>query len=221
MIKYYPKLSISLSEVNYEPTLLLYSLEGCTFHCYQCLNYKTLINTKYNNYKTIDDICKYLKRNSYLFENIVLSGGEFLISPLNDIISDLQKIRSVTNKNIIIYTNGMFPEKMIAIKDIVNGFHTDMKLPYHLLDINEDKVLINTTFGIELNQTTIDKLNKSIELTVALDCGNNQIRSVKYPFLNDSAFESNAEYIELLNKQYNKSTPYYINNFVEENEMEV
>lgn len=219
MIKYYPKLSISLSEVNYQPTLLLYSLEGCTFHCYECLNYKTLIETKYNNYKTIDDICDYLKRNDYLFESIVLSGGEYLVSPLDTIVSDLQKIRSVTDKNIIIYTNGMFPEKMTAIKDIVNGFHTDMKLPYHLLDIKEDIELISTTFGISMNQPALDKLNQSIQLTVKYDKGNNQIRSVRYPFLNDTAFETNKEYIELLNKQYDKSTPYYINNFIEEQEV--
>ena len=216
MIKYYPKLSISMSEINYEPTLLLFSLEGCTFHCYKCLNYKTLIETKYDKYKIIDDICDYLKHNDYLFESIVLSGGEYLVSPLDTLMSDLVKIRNITKKKIIIYTNGMFPDKMIALKDIVDGFHVDMKLPYHLLDAEQDKELINITFGKDLSQSVINKLMKSIELTVSLDKGNNQIRSVRYPFLNDTAFEANKKYIEQLNNEFCKNTLYQVNNFIEE-----
>jgi pyruvate-formate lyase-activating enzyme len=163
----------------------------------------------------MDDICEYIKRNDFLFESIVLSGGEYLISPLDTLMHDLTKLRNSTNKKIIIYTNGMFPEKMIAIKDLVDGFHTDMKLPYHLLDIYEDEEIIKTTLGIMANQTILDKLNKSIELTVKLDKGNNQIRSVKYPFMNESAFEENMDHIKKLNNTYVKNTKYYINSFVE------
>ena len=214
MIKYYDKLSISLSEINYEPTLLLFSLEGCNLKCYNCLNYDILVKFKQTKYKTIDEICYYIKRNDFLFESIVLSGGEYLISPLDTIINDIQKIKTITDKKIIIYTNGSFPEKMIALYDLVDGFHTDMKLPYHLLDINEDKELIQLILGTNINQTTLNKLIQSIELTVKLDKGNNQIRSVEYPFLDISAFEANKEYINKLNKKHGKNVPYYINNFI-------
>ncbi len=220
MIKYYPKINLSLSEVNNQPTLLIYSLEGCNLNCYKCFN-RNLIDNKYKDYYTINDIINYIKLNENIFESIVFSGGEYLVSSSLDIFHDLSLIKSITKKPIIIYTNGFLVDKIFmftespSIKNIVDGFHIDMKLPYHLLDIKKDKELIIKALGIKLNENNINNPLTSISYVIKNDKGYSQVRSVKYPFLDESAFIECEKYIQEVNKFYGKNVPYFTNEFVE------
>ena len=215
MIKYYNKLTSSISEINNSPTLLIHSLCGCNLKCYNCFNYEELVNKKHEEYYTIDDIVHYIKLNGYIYDYIVLSGGEFLKNKLTDIIHDIAEIKNICASPIIIYTNGTFPHSLryFLEQNIINGFHTDLKLPFQYIDKNIDKGIIIKTLGTNVD---IDDVLLSIEYTIQFDKGLNQIRSIKYPFLDDSVYNDNHQYINKLNKKYNKNVPYCINDFINE-----
>ena len=100
---------------------------------------------------------------------------------------------------------------MKVISSVVDGFHTDLKLPYYLLNIIDDISILNLTLGKVVNPEII---LAAIYYTVLTDKGYSQIRSVKYPFLDESVFIDNVKFINNLNKKYKKHTPYYINNFI-------
>lgn len=217
MIKYLDRFTPSLSEINNSPTLLIHGLSSCNFHCYNCLNYETIVNHIKDKYYSIQDIVSFLRLSNNLYNYIALSGGEFLLFDTSDIINDINKIRSVFAGKIIIYTNGTFPDKIkiLSENNIVDGFHTDMKLPYHLLNNKEDDEVIKQTIGKSLSSFELNNLMQSIKYTVKYDKGYNQVRSVRYPFLHESAFVENQNFISELNLVYQRETPYYINDFVE------
>ena len=195
-------------------SLIIHSL-GCNFKCYQCFNYETLVR---NPLDVCDEdyILDQIKLNGYLADAIILSGGEFLLNNIDEIILFLKKLKEIYNGLIIINTNGSSPNKMQKLinGNYVDGFHTDMKLPYYLLDIEKDSELIKAIVGKKLTANKIDRILQSLELTIQCDKGYSQIRSVKYPFLHPSAFKENQIYIDKLNKKYNKHTKYYVNIFI-------
>ena len=216
MIRYYKNLLLTLSEIPGHPALLVHALTGCSFHCFHCFNYKELIATKHKQTYSISDVINYLIRQKDLFEYIIFSGGEFLNAPLQDLIEDLQAVRQVSDKPIIVYTNGTNDTKMEELFKLrlIDGFHIDMKLPYHLLSL-DDLDLIELTLGIKINDLSLfNKLIKAIEFVVKNDQGFSKVRSVRYPFLSDSAFEENRHFISQLNKRYNKSVIYEVNDFI-------
>lgn len=216
MIKYYNKLITSLSEINESPTLLIHSLRGCNLKCYNCINYDELIVKKHEDYYDINYITKYLKLNSYLFEYIVLSGGEFLLNDIDDIIKDIKLIKGVTNTPIILYTNGTFPLKLKTLLEdkTIDGVHVDMKLPYHYLESNTDKDIIKEILGINATEKTLQDILLSIEYAVKFDKGLNQIRTIKYPQICETVLEDCKTHIDTLNSKYKKNTPYRINEFI-------
>lgn len=218
MIRYYKNLLLTLSEIPGHPALLVHALTGCSFHCFHCFNYQELIIGKHEQSYSIDDVINYVVRQKDLFDYIIFSGGEFLNATLDDLIHDLTAVKEVSDKPIIVYTNGTNHNKMNKLNDLklVDGFHIDMKLPYHLLG-EEDNDLIELTLGIKVQDLSLfPKLLKSIDFVVKNDNGYSKVRSVKYPFLSESAFEENRRYIDKLNRKYNKVVPYETNDFVYE-----
>ncbi len=216
-IKYYENIIFSMSEIEGHPLLLVHALTGCMFHCYKCFNYEELIEKKHEKYYTIDDVLKTIERQHHIIDYILFSGGEFLLAPLESLIHDLKKVRAITDRKIIIYTTGFALEKMKVLveKNLVDGFHIDMKLPYHLLTI-EDLDLIEHTMGIRLKDLKlIKKLMDAIEFVVQNDRGLSQVRSVKYPFLDESAFVECKSFIDRLNRLYNRNIPYFANRFLD------
>ncbi len=216
MIRYYNKLMLTLSEIEGHPSLLIHGLTGCMFHCFECFNYKDLIEKKHEEFYVVDDLIEYILRQKDLFDYILFSGGEFMLAPLDDLISDLSKVKKAVDKKIIIYTTGIHVEKMKVLMDkgLVDGYHVDMKLPYHLLT-EDDFDLIKLTMGVTLkDMTLIKKLIEGLKFTVEFDHGLNQIRSVKYPFLDESAFDACNQFISQLNHQYGKNTPYEAHTFI-------
>lgn len=216
-IKYYKKIIFSMSEIENHPVLLIHALTGCMFHCYKCFNYEELIEKQHTHYYTIDDVIHVIDRQKNMIDYVLISGGEYLLAPLDSLIHDLGKIRQATDRKIIIYTTGFELEKMKQLTklNLVDGFHVDMKLPYHLLTM-DDQDLIEHTMGIKINDLTIIKrLMEAIEFVVMSDQGLNQVRSVKYPFLDASAFEECKSFIDNLNHLYNKNIPYFANQFLD------
>jgi len=216
-IKYYKKIIFSMSEIENHPVLLIHALTGCMFHCFKCFNYEELIETKHPSYYTIDDVTHMIERQNHIIDYVLISGGEYLLAPLDSLIHDLEKIRQTTDRKIIIYTTGFELEKMkeLTKRKLVDGFHVDMKLPYHLLTL-DDLDLIEHTMGIKVKDLTmIKRLISAIEFVVAHDQGFSQIRSVKYPFLDESAFDECKSFIDSLNHLYNKNIPYFANQFLD------
>ena len=215
MIKFSKNIIRSFRDLPDKISLVIHSI-GCNFKCYQCFNYEALVHNPL-------DICdeKYIlyqiELNGYLADAIIISGGEFLLNDINRIILFLKELKEIFNGLIIINTNGTSPDKMQKLIDVnyVDGFHTDMKLPYHLLNPNKDYELIKSVIGKTLSISEIENVLQSLELTIQCDKGYSQIRSVKYPFLHSSAFEENHKYIDMINVKYNKQTPYYVNEFME------
>lgn len=216
MIKYYKKLILTFSEIENHPSLLIHGLTGCMFKCYECFNYDELVVKQHEQFYTIDDVLEYIIKQQDLFDYLLFSGGEFLLAPLEDLVEDLTKIRQATQKKIIIYTTGVELHKMQVLMDkkLVDGYHIDMKLPYHLLTI-DDLDLIEHTMGIKLKDLKlINKLIEAIHFVVKNDQGLSQIRSVKYPFLDESAFVECKSFIMSLNDLYNKNIPYEAHTFI-------
>lgn len=220
MIRYYKNLLLTLSEIPGHPALLVHALTGCSFHCFHCFNFKELIATKHKQTYSISDVINYIVRQNDLFEYIIFSGGEFLNAPLQDLIEDLQAVRQVSDKPIIVYTNGTNYSKMVELNKLhlIDGFHIDMKLPYHLLSL-DDLDLIELTLGIKVHDLSLfTKLINAIEFVIENDQGFSKVRSVKYPFLSDSAFDENQQFVNQLNKRYSKSVIYEVNDFIYDEE---
>ena len=220
MIKYYKNLLLTLGEIKGHPALLVHALTGCSFRCFHCFNFKELIEKSHDEFYLIGDVIKYVVRQKDLYEYIVFSGGEFLNAAIDDLRSDLKQVRKVSDKPIIVYTNGTNHDKMKTLfeEDLVDGFHIDMKLPYHLLN-EDDFDLVRLTIGLRLdNLNLFTRLLQAISYAVETDCGYSKVRSVRYPFLSDSAFEENRAYIASLNAKFNKAVPYEVNDFIYEEE---
>lgn len=217
MIKYYPKVQFTLAEITGKSVLLIHGLTGCMFNCYKCFNYDEIVMKKHEVFYTIDNIIDIVITHKNIINTIVFSGGEFLLAPIEDIMQDLKRLKAISTCLIIVYTTGYFLDKMRTLwhHDLVDGFHIDLKLPYHLLNETDDE-LIQYTLGISLHQKKIYQLEQAILWTVEHDRGMNQIRSVKYPFLDETAFDECKRWIDELNLKYGKHTPYEVHPFFDE-----
>lgn len=75
--------------------------------------------------------------------------------------------------------------------------------------------LVELAMGIKIKDLSlINKLVDSLKFVVKNDKGFSQIRSVKYPFLDESAFVECKSFIMSLNDLYNKNIPYEAHTFI-------
>lgn len=216
MIKYYDKLLLSLSEIENHPILLVHALSGCQLRCFHCLNRHELLEKTHEHFYTIHDVIDFAKKQALLFDYVVFSGGEFLLASLEDLTEDLTLLKAEVAKPVIVYTNGIAYEKVAALhqRGLVDGFHVDMKLPFHLLT-NEDYDLAELTLGISLRDMSIPQIIlKTLEYVISTDRGFSRVRSVRYPFLGAEAFHENRLWVDAMNRKYGKHVPYDVNNFV-------
>jgi len=221
MMKFHKNLIRSFKDLPGYHSLLIHSLIGCNFHCFGCHNYEELVLKKeINPYYSPDDIINHLEQNGYFFDAIIFSGGEFLLNHANDLMKFLNKVRSVFKGIIIINTNGSFPEKMKQLLDnkLVDGFHIDMKLPFHLLDIKTDEEIYKSILGIKPTKEIVDQLLTSINLVVKHNSIYSQVRTVNYPILSNEFFIEIKKFVKNLNKAYGSAIPYHINEFMNVNE---
>ncbi len=216
MIKYYDKLLLSLGEIDGRPILLVHALSGCQLRCFHCLNRAELLEKPHEKFYTIQEIIEFAKKQIRLFDHIVFSGGEFLVAPIEDLIEDLTKVKRAIAKPVIVYTNGIAYDKIVTLHErgLVDGYHVDMKLPFHLLTA-EDFDLAELTLGVALRDMTLPQaILKTLEYVISVDRGYSRIRSVRYPFLGPEAFAENRLWVESMNQKYGKHVPYDVNAFM-------
>lgn len=218
-MQFYKKFIRTFNDLPNHHTLLIHSLTGCNFKCLGCHNYDEIVSKKHDDYYTEQDIIEHLELNGFIFDAVIISGGEFLLEKIENISNFLLKIRKVFDGKIIINTNGSFPNKIEYLLEnkLVEGFHIDMKLPYHMLDVENDKDIFIDTIGFSPSQHFIDKLLQSINITVSHNSPYSQIRTVEYPHLSNEFFEFIESYVNDLNKKHNSNMQYHLNEFLDVN----
>ncbi|WP_339060168.1 4Fe-4S cluster-binding domain-containing protein [Tepidibacillus marianensis] len=217
-MKFYKHFIRSFNDLPDHHALLIHSLVGCNFQCFGCHNYEKLVVKKeFQPYYLSKDIISHLRLNGYFFDTLIFNGGEFLLENINEIIDFLHRVRDEFEGIIIINTNGSFPEKIEQLikLNLVDGIHIDMKLPYHLLDLNEDQEIYEKILGFKPTKTFIERLISSIHIVIKHNSPYSQIRTVKYPILSDQFFQENKYLVENLNQEYGSNIPYYINEFLD------
>lgn len=218
-MKFYKKLTRVFDDLPYHTTLLIHSLVGCPMKCVGCHNYDEIIANTPKDYYTDDDIISHIEQNGFLFDAVMFSGGEFLLEGIDKISNLLLDVREIFEGKIIVNTNGMFPDKIdfLLRNSLVDGIHVDMKLPYHLLDVKEDKDIYRAIMGINPTKQIVDDLLNSIELVIKSDTTLSQVRTVKYPMLSDEFFKETELYVNELKTKYNSNVPYFQNEFMDVN----
>ncbi|WP_062106012.1 4Fe-4S cluster-binding domain-containing protein [Bacillus niameyensis] len=214
-MKFYQNFIRTFTDLPGATTLLVHSLSGCPLHCYGCHNYDEIIANTPKKYKTTDDLFSYLKKSGFLFDAVMFSGGEFLIDNINDIRDILHKCRKSFSGKIIVTTSGIYNEKVKRLyeEELVDGIHIDMKLPYHALDVKADQHIFQDVMGIKPSQKLVQNLLSSIDLVIAHNSQLDQIRTVKYPILDDEYFKEIRRYVEERKEYYKSQVPYFLNEF--------
>lgn len=212
MIEFSKNIIRSFIDLPNNLSLIIHSI-GCNLNCFHCFNFESMVANPVDVCGS-EYILEEIKRDGFLSTAIIFSGGEFLLNRIDDLMIFLTDVRKIYRGIIIVNTNGTFPKKMMALveSDLVDGFHTDMKLPYNLIN-NDSAEFIKLATGIE--KINIEDILKSLEYTVMYDKGYSQIRSVMYPFLDSNVFDNNQEYVNILNVKYQKNTHYYKNEFID------
>ena len=215
MIKYSSQINLNFYEFK-SPSIHLYAKGPCNMNCHGCFNIGSLFEYEDSDldiYQVVD----YIVEQRDLFEYIVFTGGEYLVNPIEEIIEHLNFIRGYfPEKKFILYTNGLEYDKLQKVIDLrlFDGIHMDIKLPYHLLN-NEDEDIVQLTIGRKLANTHIRRLLKSIEAVIVADAAESQLRTVKYPFSSEGSWHEIQLYIDELNEKHGKKVPYKLNEFVE------
>ncbi|MFD2210421.1 4Fe-4S cluster-binding domain-containing protein [Virgibacillus halophilus] len=215
-MNFYSNFIRTFTDLPNHTTLLVHSLAGCPFHCFGCHNYEEIVAGTPAVYKTSEDLFSYLEKSGFLFDAIMFSGGEFLISPLDEICELLQKVRRIFTGKIIITTSGIYQKKIEKVYsgNLTDGVHIDMKLPYHVLDVVEDKQIYQDIMGITPTKKMVDNLLCSVEMVIAHNSILDQVRTVKYPILGDAFFEEIRRYVDELKARYQSNVPYFLNEFL-------
>ena len=191
-------------------SLLIHSTIGCNLNCLGCLN-RDIVSNKHNSINELELLNK-IRLNGFLFDAIILSGNEFLMSPLENIISFLNQLKQVFSGAIIINTNGAYPDKIIAINSLIDGFHIDFKI-HPDFDIEKKEYILGIT-SISIERYERNML-RSIDFIIKKDKPLSRIRTVHYPVLDDYDISLLKEYIYILKQDYDSNVPYDINEFFE------
>lgn len=215
-MKFYNNFIRTFADFPNHTTLLIHSLAGCPLKCFGCHNYDEIIAHTPKIYKTPEDLYTYLQQSGFLFDAVMFSGGEFLISPLEKIKKLLAHVRQYFSGKIIITTSGMYPKKIRTLyeNDLADGIHIDMKLPYHALDIKEDAEIYQQIMGITPTQKIVENLLDSIDTVLAHNSPNDQVRTVKYPLLDEAFFLEIERYLKEQKSYLNSQVDYFLNDFM-------
>ncbi len=215
-VKFYNNFIRTFTDLPNHTTLLIHSLSGCPLKCFGCHNYDEIIANTPKEYKTTDDLYEYLRLSGFLFDAIMFSGGEFLINPMKDIRALLLEVRARFDGVIIVTTSGMYFDKVRMLYDekLVDGIHIDMKLPYHTLDVVEDADIYHDIMGIRPNVKMVDNLILSVDAVIAHNSELDQVRTVRYPLLDDAFFEQIKAYVDSRKAHHNSEVSYFLNDFI-------
>lgn len=215
-MKLYNNFIRTFTDLPNHTTLLLHSLSGCPLKCFGCHNYDEIIANTPKEFKTLDDLYDYLKKSGFLFDAVMFSGGEFLINPLDEVCALLQHVRALFDGKIIVTTSGIYHQKLRTLyeENLVDGIHVDMKLPYHVLDVKEDAQIYQDIMGIKPSQKVVDQLIASVDAVIEHNSILDQVRTVRYPLLDDAFFTEIRQFVEERKAYYGSVVPYFLNEFV-------
>lgn len=213
-MRFYKKIIKTSVDLKPYTSLVIHSLEGCNLNCYGCFNREEIIEKNHKIYLTEEDVLEKLKLNGFLVDAVIFSGGEFLISDIKEIINFLEKVREIFRGYIIIYTNGTFPKKVKRLIELnlVDGFHVDMKLPFHSKTLKKED--FEKILGHRMTQDISKRVLNTISIVVEQNSSMSQIRTVRYPNLPEEYFEEIKTYIHQLNKRYDSNVVYKLNDFI-------
>ncbi|MBI0578635.1 4Fe-4S cluster-binding domain-containing protein [Neobacillus cucumis] len=215
-MKLYNNFIRTFTDLPNHTTLLLHSLSGCPLKCFGCHNYDEIIANTPKEYKTTDDLYDYLKKNGFLFDAAIFSGGEFLINPLDEVRALLQQVRKLFDGKLIVTTSGIYHQKVRTLyeENLVDGIHIDMKLPYHVLDVKEDAQIYKDIMGITPSKKVVDQLIASVDAVIEHNSILDQVRTVRYPLLDEAFFTEIRHYVEERKAYHGSIVPYFLNEFV-------
>jgi len=184
--------------------------------CFGCLNERELIAARPDGRQlNAGQTLARIQSGGDLFDAVLLSGGEFLLGRTADIQRFLERIRSVFDGKVVVYTNGTFPRKLRLLleKRLLDGVHVDMKLPYHCLDPEEDPRIYEAILGIVPSRRRCGEMLESVELVVRHNSPLSQVRTVRYPQLDDGSIGRIRSYVNELNRKHGSNVPYRLNPF--------
>lgn len=204
-VKFYNNFIRTFTNLPNHTTLLIHSLSGCPLKCFGCHNYDEIIANIPKDYKTTEDLYEYLRLSGFLFDAIMFSGGEFLINPMKEVRALLLEVRARFDGTIIVTTSGMYFDKVRALYEekLVDGIHIDMKLPYHKFDVVEVADIYQDIMGIKPSAKVVDNLLGSIDAVIAHNSALDQVRTVRYPLLDDAFFEEIKEFVDIRKEFHN------------------
>lgn len=213
MLTFYPRLIRSFTDLPGHTSLMIHSLNGCHLRCFGCHNYDALIQSPPDHFLSEEEVLQRIAQNGFLFDAVIISGGEFLMGNLSQIMAFLQRLKKGFNGKIIVNTNGAFPQKVRTLLEqhLVDGIHIDMKLPYHCLDVLEDREVYKAVLGVVPTRSLIGSMLTSIEEVIRHNSPDSQVRTVRYPILSDEYFTEIQNYVQSLKEKYDSDVPYHLN----------
>ncbi len=214
MLAFYPGFIRTFDDLPGRVSLLIHSWNGCNMRCFGCHNYDELIATKPDARRlTATQAVERIHANAGLFDALLVSGGELLMNNASDLSDFFRRVRDAFEGAVIVYTNGTYPRKLQMLLDwrLIDGVHIDMKLPYHLLDPDEDSDVYETIIGTVPSQSLCRNMLESVEAVIRHNGANSQVRTVRYPQLSDEYFERIRAYVNGLNAKHGSRVPYFLN----------
>ncbi|MBW7475236.1 4Fe-4S cluster-binding domain-containing protein [Paenibacillus oenotherae] len=213
MLIFYPRMIRTFEDLPGHISLLIHSWNGCNMRCFGCHNHEELIALKPVGFLTADAVLERLRGCGTLFDAVLLSGGEFLINEMAGMEQFLHELRSVFRGKIIVFTNGAYPQKLRRLLHarLIDGVHMDMKLPFHCLDPEADREVIEAIIGVAPSRRLCRDIVDCLDVVIRHNSPFSQVRTVRYPQLSEQYFEEIKCYVQQLNHKYNSSVPYFVN----------
>lgn len=177
-------------------TACLLFTQGCNFRCPFCHNKSLLENTSSNEIISEEEIFEYLEKRKNLLDGVCITGGEPLLQ--RNIESFIRKIKE---KGFLVKldTNGTFPGKLKWLID-------NKLVDYVAMDIKNNFLDYEKATGIK--NSNIDNIKKSIEIL--------ENSGIEHEFRTTVVKEiHNPNMIESICKYIGKNEKYYIQNFVD------
>ena len=199
----------SFVDLPNKTSMIIYSI-GCNLNCYECFVYEALI-THPQNTITEEEILEHIKKNGFLFDSLIISGGEFLINDIQNIVSFLSSIKEIFDGLIIINTNGTYPNKVKTLlqNHLVDGIHLDLKLPP--VPMIEQEV-IDAIYGVNIS---LDLILQTAQEICKHNSPYSQFRTVRYPILGTEYFDLIQQLVDIWNQTYNSDIKWYLNPFID------
>ncbi|ANY68968.1 radical SAM protein [Paenibacillus sp. BIHB 4019] len=215
MLTFYPQFIRTFTDLPGHLSLLIHSWNGCNMRCYGCHNDAELIAQQPIPHRllTAEQTLERLSGSDGLFDAVLFSGGEFLLSSTAELESFLRRVRAIFNGKMIVMTNGTFPGKLQRLLDLalIDGIHIDMKLPFHLMDPKEDAEVFKAIIGVVPTERFCQDILASVEMVIRHNSRLSQVRTVRYPLLSEEFFVQIAAYVQQLKDKHNSLVPYCLN----------